>query len=165
MVTVAEGQISELHIGLKGTMSALYFLKDLAQKTHRGLEGRIRKGMSGGGISYGYRAKRELREDGTFTTGERTIDPAETAVVNRIFRDYAAGKSPRAIAAELNREGVAGPRREDWGQSTIYGNWKRGTGILNNELYVGQLVWNRQRFVKDPITAKRQARPNPKKDW
>lgn len=36
VVTVAEGEISELHIGLKGTMSALY-LKDLAQKTHRGL--------------------------------------------------------------------------------------------------------------------------------
>ena len=43
IVTIAEGEISELHIGLKGTMSAL-FLKDLAQKTHRGLEGRIRDG-------------------------------------------------------------------------------------------------------------------------
>ena len=32
--TVAEGQITELHVGLKGTMNALY-LKDLAQKTHR----------------------------------------------------------------------------------------------------------------------------------
>jgi site-specific DNA recombinase len=51
--TVAEGQITELHVGLKGTMNALY-LKDLAQKTHRGLEGRVRKGMSGGGNSYGY---------------------------------------------------------------------------------------------------------------
>ena len=38
VVTVAEGEITELHIGLKGTMSAL-FLKDLAQKTHRGLRG------------------------------------------------------------------------------------------------------------------------------
>jgi hypothetical protein len=30
--TVAEGQINELHVGLKGTMNALA-LKDLAQKT------------------------------------------------------------------------------------------------------------------------------------
>jgi site-specific DNA recombinase len=37
IMSVSEGPISELHIGLKGTMSALY-LKDLAQKTHRGLE-------------------------------------------------------------------------------------------------------------------------------
>ena len=51
--TVAEQQITELHVGLKGTMNALY-LKDLAQKTRRGLEGRVRSGMSGGGICYGY---------------------------------------------------------------------------------------------------------------
>ncbi|HOW50258.1 MAG TPA: recombinase family protein, partial [Rubrivivax sp.] len=43
VVTLAEGDISELHVGLKGTMSAL-FLKDLALKTHRGLEGRVRAG-------------------------------------------------------------------------------------------------------------------------
>ena len=35
IVTLAEGEISELHVGLKGTMNAL-FLKDLAAKTHRG---------------------------------------------------------------------------------------------------------------------------------
>jgi site-specific DNA recombinase len=35
IVTLAEGEISELHVGLKGTMNAL-FLKDLAQKTRRG---------------------------------------------------------------------------------------------------------------------------------
>lgn len=49
--------------------------------------------------------------------------------------------------------------------ATIYGNWQRGTGILNNELYIGRLVWNRQRFIKDPTTCKRQACPNPAKDW
>jgi site-specific DNA recombinase len=47
MVTLAEGEISELHVGLKGTMNAL-FLKDLAKKTWRGLEGRVRQGRSGG---------------------------------------------------------------------------------------------------------------------
>src|SRR5208283_341693 len=36
LFTLAEGEISELHIGLKGTMNAL-FLKDLAEKTRRGL--------------------------------------------------------------------------------------------------------------------------------
>jgi DNA invertase Pin-like site-specific DNA recombinase len=52
IVTIAEGEISEMHIGLKGTMNAL-FLKDLAQKTHRGLRGRIEAGKSRGGNSYG----------------------------------------------------------------------------------------------------------------
>ena len=49
--------------------------------------------------------------------------------------------------------------------STISGNWKRGTGLLNNELHVGRLVWNRQRFMRDPETGKRQARPNPPEEW
>jgi len=42
---------------------------------------------------------------------------------------------------------------------------KRGNGILHNELYIGKLVWNRQRFLKDPDTGKRVARPNPKDEW
>ncbi|WP_212635428.1 recombinase zinc beta ribbon domain-containing protein, partial [Rhodobacter capsulatus] len=52
-----------------------------------------------------------------------------------------------------------------WSFSTISGNWKRGTGVLNNELYIGKLVWNRQRFIKDPDSGKRQARPNPPEAW
>jgi site-specific DNA recombinase len=54
IVTLAEGEISELHVGLKGTMNAL-FLKDLAAKTHRGLRGRVEQGKSGGGLCYGYK--------------------------------------------------------------------------------------------------------------
>lgn len=43
--TVSEGAISELHIGLTGTMNAL-FLKELGKKTHRGLKGRALAGKS-----------------------------------------------------------------------------------------------------------------------
>lgn len=35
IITLSEGEISSLHIGLKGTMNAM-FLKDLADKTRRG---------------------------------------------------------------------------------------------------------------------------------
>ncbi len=45
IVTLSEGEVSHLHIGLKGTMNAL-FLKDLADKTRRGLRGRIEQGKS-----------------------------------------------------------------------------------------------------------------------
>jgi DNA invertase Pin-like site-specific DNA recombinase len=162
-VTIAEGEISELHIGLKGTMSALY-LKDLAQKTHRGLEGRVRQGRSAGGISYGYDVVRSIGADGP-VTGARVLNAGEAEVVRRIFREFAAGRSPRTIAAALNAEHLPAPRDTAWGASTIYGNWRRGTGLLNNELYVGRLVWNRQRFVKDPQTGRRQARPNPPEEF
>jgi site-specific DNA recombinase len=40
MVNLAEGPIGELHVGLKGTMNAL-FLKDLGQKVRHGLAGRV----------------------------------------------------------------------------------------------------------------------------
>ena len=33
------------------------------------------------------------------------------------------------------------------------------------QLYVGELVYNRQRFVKDPETGKRRSKLNPEADW
>ena len=85
--------------------------------------------------------------------------------MRRIFRAYGHGVSPREIAKRLNRERVAGPSGATWGPSTINGNRERGTGILNNELYIGRLVWNRLRYIKDPATGKRRSRLNPVKDW
>ena len=164
IVTLAEGEISELHVGLKGTMNAL-FLKDLALKTRRGMEGRVRQGMSGGGNAYGYEVVRQFAADGTPQRGRRRIDDAEAAIVRRIFEEFAKGSSPRAIAHGLNRDKVPGPFGGTWSPSTIYGNWRRGTGILNNELYAGHLVWSRQRFIKDPLSGKRQARMNPEAQW
>jgi hypothetical protein len=82
IVTLSEGEITHLHVGLKGTMNAL-FLKDLANKTRRGLRGHV----------------------------------------------------------------------------------SRGTGVLNNELYAGRIVWNRQRYIKDPSTGRRVSRPNPPHEW
>ena len=164
ILTLSEGEISELHVGLKGTMNAL-FLKDLAIKTRRGLEGRVRQGLSGGGNAYGYDVVREFAADGSPVHGKRKINAQEARIVQRIFAAFADGQSPRVIAHGLNREGVPGPHGSAWGPSTIYGNWRRGTGILNNDLYVGRLVWNRQRFIKDPATGKRQARMNPKDRW
>ena len=146
--TVADGLIHELHVGLKGTMNALY-LKDLAQKTRRGLEGRVRSGMSAGGICYGY----ELVPG---QPGARKINEAQAAIVVRIYEEYAAGRSPQAITTQLNKEQVPGPRGGPWRDTTIRGHFTRGTGILNNEEYIGKLVWNRLRYVKDPATGRRR---------
>jgi site-specific DNA recombinase len=164
IVTVAEGEISELHVGLKGTMNALY-LKDLAQKTRRGLEGRVRAGRSGGGLCYGYGVVYAPGRRGEAERGGRRINEQEAAIVMRVFTEYARGKSPRRIAFDLNADHVPGPSGKDWSASTINGNRARGTGILNNELYIGRLVWNRLKYVKDPRTGKRISRQNPEEDW
>ena len=164
LVTLAEGEISELHIGLKGTMNAL-FLNDLAHKTRRGQRGRVEAGKIPGGNSYGYQIVRRVLDDRSVTTGEREIDAEQAAIIRRIFKEYTEGMAPRRIAARLNHEGVASPRGGHWNASTINGNRQRRNGILNNDLYIGRITYNRQRFVKDPETAKRVARPNPEHQW
>jgi len=162
--TLSEGEVNELHVGLKGTMNAL-FLKDLAIKTRRGQRGRVEAGKIPGGNSYGYKIVRRLLEDGTVSTGEREIDPVQAAIIKRIFHEYANGKTPRLIAASLNAEGIPSPRGGQWNASTINGSRQRRNGILNNDLYIGHITYNRQRFVKDPESGKRVSRLNPEHEW
>jgi DNA invertase Pin-like site-specific DNA recombinase len=107
LVTLSEGEIGELHVGLKGTMNAL-FLKDLALKTRRGLEGRVRQGRSGGGLCYGYDVVREVDAAGNPVPGGRRINSAEAAIFQCNFESFAAGLSPRAITG-LPPDPVDGP--------------------------------------------------------
>jgi site-specific DNA recombinase len=41
---------------------------------------------------------------------------------------------------------------------------KQGNGILNEEMYLGKLVWS-PRFINDPDAGKCQARMNPESEW
>ncbi len=152
------GAVTTMHVGMLGTMAQM-FLSDLREKTKRGQLGRVLQGRAAAGKAFGY----DVVED--TERGGRVINPAEAAVVERIFSLFAHGVSPRAIARRLNEEHVAGPDNRPWQDTTIRGQKERGTGILNNELYIGQLVWNRCSYVKDPRTGKRVARPNPPELW
>uniref|UniRef100_A0A973WWL2 Recombinase family protein n=1 Tax=Bradyrhizobium quebecense TaxID=2748629 RepID=A0A973WWL2_9BRAD len=155
--TFVDNTVGEIHVGVKGLVGALY-LKDLAQKTRRGQAGVVRDGRHNGGRSFGYRPVLGRR-------GELEIDEAEAQTVRRIFDLYIDGNTPRDIAARLNREHIAGPRGGVWNASTIGGSRTRRNGILQNDLYDGRIIWNRQSFVKDPETGKRISRPNPRDQW
>jgi site-specific DNA recombinase len=155
--TIADGLINEMHIGLKGTMNAIQ-LGATRIKIRRGMAGVVRDGRHPGGLAYGYRPI-------AGKPGELEIEPQEAAIVQRIFREYADGRAPRAIAAGLNAEGAAAPRQTYWLAPTINGHNKRKSGILQNELYAGRLVWNRVRMVKNPATGKRLSRPLPESEW
>jgi site-specific DNA recombinase len=93
------------------------------------------------------------------------INVGESSVVQRIFHECTAGLSPRSIARRLNQEGITGPSGRAWRDTTIRGHFGRGTGILNNELYVGRLVWNRLTYRKDPTTGRRRSRHNAPEKW
>ncbi|HWA20688.1 MAG TPA: recombinase family protein [Devosia sp.] len=130
----------------------------LSQKTRRGLKARIGAGASGGGRSYGYRAI-------PGKPGQLAIDQGEAGTIVHIFERYAAGMTPRAIAAELNAEDIPAPRGGRWNASTINGSRARQNGIIANALYAGEMIWNRQRFETNRATGKRVSRPNPAEDW
>ena len=162
--TLSEGDINELHVGLKGTMNAL-FLKDLANKVRRGQRGRAEASRAAGGLSYGYRVLREIGANGEVERGRREIDPEAARIICHIFEEYVAGRSPRAIAADLNRDGVPSPRGGSWNASTINGNRKRRHGILLNTLYAGKMEYGRLSYRKDPDTGSRQPRVLPQDKW
>lgn len=163
VVTLAEGDITELHVGFKGTLGAV-FLKDLAAKTHRGEEGCILAGRAFGNPPYGYRVVRRIGWDGEFERGLREIDPVQAGIIRRVFTDYAAGRSPLAIARALNAEGVPGPAGGPWYHASIRGRAARGDGILRNPIYVGRLMWNRSSSLVDPDTGSRRRRSNAERE-
>jgi len=97
--------------------------------------------------------------------GERRINEVEAEVIRRVFREFAAGDSPKAISHRLNDDGIPGPRGGLWRETTIRSHRNCGTGLLNNEFYVGRLVWKRLRYIKEPQTGKRVSRINNRSDW
>ncbi|MEQ8397561.1 recombinase family protein [Thalassobaculum sp.] len=154
------GEVTPIHTAVMGMM-AQHYVRDLADKTKRGQLGRVLKGKIPGGKAYGY----DVLPPDADGAGGRSINPAESAIVTRIYERYAAGHSPRRIARELNAERLPGPGGRPWADTTLRGQPERGTGILNNSLYAGRIEWNRCSYVKDPRTGKRVARPNPSDTW
>lgn len=151
------GKATPINTAVRGLVGAI-FLADLADKTRRGLSGRVRDGKSAGGKAFGYRPI-------LGRPGELTIVEEEAETIRLIYKLYADGHSPRAIAGILNARGIAPPRGTKWNASTINGSRQRGNGILGNGLYRGELIWNKVRMLKDPETGKRISRPNPPSQW
>src|SRR4030095_14633175 len=57
-------------------------------------------------------------------------------------------------------------RRGGWVASCINGDPKRGVGILNSEMYVGRVVWNRSRWIRGAADSKKRRQvQNPKSAW
>ena len=85
--------------------------------------------------------------------------------VREIYARYAAGESCQRITADFNQRRLPGPRGSTWSTSAIYGSPAKGSGILNNELYIGRYVWNRSRWIRDPDTKRRERILRPRAEW
>lgn len=163
--TAHEGRITELHVGLKGTMNAL-FLKDMKDKVRRGQSARVAAGYAASSSPYGYDVVRGVvDEKGRNVNGVRRINETEAAVVRRIFREYADGRLLPEIIEGLNGDRIPAPGGGVWKRTALAGSPKKAEGVLRNESYLGDLVYNRSRIVRNPITGKSRYVTNPPEEW
>ena len=157
LVTLEEGIITPLHVGLKGTMNAI-FLQSLSEKTRRGQRGVIQKGRMISRAPFGYRTANRV-EGSKVERGLREIDPDQAAIVRRIFSLYANGTSAKALAALLTAEGVPTPNGgSNWRHHTLVGMNARSS-ILSNRTYIGEIVYGATRTVRNPTTGRPEYRP------
>jgi DNA invertase Pin-like site-specific DNA recombinase len=162
VVSVSQGidsadEQAEVLLTFHGLADSLY-VKELAKKTHRGLEGKVRKGFSAGGRTFGYRNVQ------TPEGVKVVIDPAEAAVVRRIFEMSAEGFSLKKIARTLNADHVPTARPRSGNK---YATWCPSAirEMLRRKQYSGTVVWNSSHFIKRPGTNKRVKRERPEAEW
>jgi len=158
------------NVGAKvlGVMAEEYLVK-LRADTQRGLRGRAERGLSTGGLAYGYRSEPvAIDEHGRAveSAGFRVVvDDAPADVVRRIFDLYRDGAGLREIAHRLNAERVAPPRPRalagrpaSWAPSAI-------REMLRNPLYAGERIFNRTEWVKDHETGRRRRYERSPDEW
>lgn len=154
----SEGSGRKIHRTMRGLINEIY-LDDLRHKTHRGLAGQLQRGGHAGGVPFGYRS---------VAVGDihvLEVEPVQAATVREIYQRYGDGWSCQRIAADLNARGIKTGRGGTWSVSGLYGSPAKGSGVLNNELYIGTLIWNRSQWVKDPDTGKRTRLDRPRDEW
>ncbi len=155
----SDNEQAHVLVTVHGMVDSLY-VKELAKKTHRGLEGLMLRGQHTGGRCFGYDSVPVAA-----TTGKQlVINEGEAAVVRRIFEMSAEGQSLKTITKTLNHECVPPPRpRAD----KRYGSWCFTCirEMLRRDLYRGKVTWNSSRFVKTPGTNKRVRRARPESEW
>ena len=85
--------------------------------------------------------------------------------MRRIYREYADGRSLPQIIEGLNRDDIPAAAGGLWKRTALAGSPKKREGVLLNEAYIGNLVYNRTRVVRDPVTNKKRFVPNPEENW
>jgi site-specific DNA recombinase len=165
VIAVADGidtadDTTKVSVTVKSLVNELY-LDDLRKTTKRGLDGRFLKGYATGGRTYGYRSEPVYERGRTDPHGKPiaigyriTLDPAEVAVVRRMFQLFREGLGEKVIAKQLNLNGTGRP----WRPNTIY-------LMLQNPKYMGQFYFNRREWRKHPETGRRVYRWRPREQW
>ena len=165
-----DSEQAEILMATHGIVDSLY-IKELAKKTHRGMEGAAIRGLHTGGRCFGYTSVAIEDETKPGPHGRNRIigiklqiDPKQAEVIRRIFEEYEAGRSLKQIAKGLNADKVPSPMPY---RGQLHASWSPGClyVILHNERYRGRVIWNRTRKVRDPRTGRKINRNRPREEW
>lgn len=141
----AEG--AELLFGVKSIIAR----EELKQINKRLQGGRKRSAKDGKSITrkppYGYNRDEHLK---------LVPHPEQAAVVEKIFHMIAGGQGRQAVVKNLDALGHKPPEGDLWEQSTI-------SYIIKNEVYLGHIVWGKQRNIKR--NGKYISKPVPSEAW
>jgi site-specific DNA recombinase len=143
-----DSEQAEVLLATHGIVDSLY-IRELAKKTRRGVEGKALSGFHTGGRCFGYRnvpiedASHVDQHGRPTITGVRLeVHEEQAAIVRRIFEMYAGGNSLQWIAKQLNAEGVVSPQPQ---KGRISQSWCPSSirTILRNERYRGRVIWGK----------------------
>ncbi|MDP2699912.1 MAG: recombinase family protein [Thalassospira sp.] len=145
-------------------MNALY-LKDLSDKTHRGVVAAVLRGGVPGGRTFGYEIVHALDANGDPVRGKRRIVESEAAIIRQIFEMYGSGQKLKHICEYLDASMIVAPGGGRWNPTTLVGTRSRKTGLLRNTLYKGIVTFNRQKYRKHPTTGRKLPVVRPEHEW
>lgn len=165
----SENEQADVLVSVHGIVDSLY-IKELAKKTYRGIEGRALAKQHTGGRIFGYRNVPIENPNQSDSYGRPVIsgarlelDEEQAKTVRKIFQMYAGGLSIKGVAKKLNANNVRSPqpregRQQSWAPSSI-------RVILRNERYRGIVTWGKTRKVRHPISGSKTKRDRPEGDW
>lgn len=165
----SESEQAEVLLATHGIVDSLY-IRELAKKTFRGVEGRVLERLHHGGRIFGYRSvpiedpERRDQYGRPLISGVRLrVDDTQAQIVRKIFALYASGLSIKGVAKRMNRDKAASPtpragRQQSWAPSSI-------RVILRNERYRGIVVWAKTKKIRNPATGRRVQRKRPQTEW
>ena len=121
-----------------------FYSENLAMEVLRGMREAASRGFWVAPMApYGYKKVKVL--DGPKERPTLEPDPETNGIVNRIFDLAESRKGMLKIARALNDDGIASPRGKLWNKPTVH-------NILNNEVYLGTLVWgNNAKDGAEPV--------------
>ena len=143
-----------------------WYLEDMSENIRAVLTSRRKGGFHIGAFApYGYKKDPEQR-------GRLLIDEEAAAVVREIFTLFSQGYGKTAIARLLNERGIPHPTQykplhglryqQPKGKTGALWKYAAISGILTNELYIGNMVQGRYGSVSYKT---KQNKPRPKEMW